>query len=236
MMNAIFKGVFVHRYRDAIAEIRAITIEEIGMWMKLYSDAFLNDSYLKYVGWTMHDKQGEVRLKCLTALQGLYYNRELNTRLELFTSRFKDRIVSMTLDKEYDVAVQAIKLLTLVLHSTDEVLSPEDCESVYHLVYSAHRPVAIAAGEFLFKKLFSTREPEEEGAPKRRGRQSPNANLIKTTVFFFLESELHEHAAYLVDSLWESGADLLKDWECMTSLLLDDPVPGEEGMISDLYS
>uniref|UniRef100_A0A6Q2WUH3 Cohesin subunit SA n=1 Tax=Esox lucius TaxID=8010 RepID=A0A6Q2WUH3_ESOLU len=229
MMNAIFKGVFVHRYRDAIAEIRAICIEEIGMWMKLYSDAFLNDSYLKYVGWTMHDKQGEVRLKCLTALQGLYYNRELNTRLELFTSRFKDRIVSMTLDKEYDVAVQAIKLLTLVLH-TDEVLSPEDCESVYHLVYSAHRPVAIAAGEFLFKKLFSTREPEEEGAPRRRGRQSPNANLIKTTVFFFLESELHEHAAYLVDSLWESGAELLKDWECMTSLLLDEPLPGEEAL------
>ncbi|KAL0973791.1 hypothetical protein UPYG_G00211210 [Umbra pygmaea] len=230
MMNAIFKGVFVHRYRDAIAEIRAICIEEIGMWMKLYSDAFLNDSYLKYVGWTMHDKQGEVRLKCLTALQGLYYNRELNTRLELFTSRFKDRIVSMTLDKEYDVAVQAIKLLTLVLHSTDEVLSPEDCESVYHLVYSAHRPVAIAAGEFLFKKLFSTREPEEEGAPRRRGRQSPNANLIKTTVFFFLESELHEHAAYLVDSLWETGAELLKDWECMTSLLLDEPLPGEEAL------
>lgn len=24
--------------------------------MKLYSDAFLNDSYLKYVGWTLHDK------------------------------------------------------------------------------------------------------------------------------------------------------------------------------------
>lgn len=181
MMNAIFKGVFVHRYRDSIAEIRAICIEEIGVWMKLYSDAFLNDSYLKYVGWTMHDKQGEVRLKCLTALQGLYHNRELNARLELFTSRFKDRIVSMTLDKEYDVAVQAIKLLTLVLNSTDEVLTPEDCESVYHLVYSAHRPVAVAAGEFLYKKLFSQREPEEEGAPKRRGRQSPNANLIKTT-------------------------------------------------------
>lgn len=42
--------------RDAIAEIRAICIEEIGIWMKMYSDAFLNDSYLKYVGWTMHDK------------------------------------------------------------------------------------------------------------------------------------------------------------------------------------
>ncbi|KAG8144554.1 putative Cohesin subunit SA-2 protein [Naja naja] len=171
MMNAIFKGVFVHRYRDAIAEIRAICIEEIGIWMKMYSDAFLNDSYLKYVGWTMHDKQGEVRLKCLTALQGLYYNKELNSKLELFTSRFKDRIVSMTLDKEYDVAVQAIKLLTLVL------------------------------------QLFSRRDPEEDGILKRRGRQGPNANLVKTLVFFFLESE---------------------DWECMNSLLLEEPLNGEE--------
>ncbi|XP_044161235.1 cohesin subunit SA-2 isoform X3 [Bufo gargarizans] len=230
MMNAIFKGVFVHRYRDAIAEIRAICIEEIGVWMKMYSDAFLNDSYLKYVGWTMHDKQGEVRLKCLTALQGLYYNRELNSKLELFTSRFKDRIVSMTLDKEYDVAVQAIKLLTLVLQSSDEVLTAEDCENVYHLVYSAHRPVAVAAGEFLYKKLFSCREPEEDGILKRRGRLSPNANLVKTLVFFFLESELHEHAAYLVDSMWDCATDLLKDWECMNSLLLDDPLNGEEAL------
>ncbi|MEE6496982.1 hypothetical protein FKM82_002547 [Ascaphus truei] len=230
MMNAIFKGVFVHRYRDAIAEIRAICIEEIGVWMKMYSDAFLNDSYLKYVGWTMHDKQGEVRLKCLTALQGLYYNRELNSKLELFTSRFKDRIVSMTLDKEYDVAVQAIKLLTLVLQSSDEVLTAEDCENVYHLVYSAHRPVAVAAGEFLYKKLFSCRDPEEEGMMKRRGRLSPNANLVKTLVFFFLESELHEHAAYLVDSMWDCATELLKDWECMNSLLLDDPLNGEEAL------
>uniref|UniRef100_A0A286XRC4 Cohesin subunit SA n=1 Tax=Cavia porcellus TaxID=10141 RepID=A0A286XRC4_CAVPO len=230
MMNAIFKGVFVHRYRDAIAEIRAICIEEIGIWMKMYSDAFLNDSYLKYVGWTMHDKQGEVRLKCLTALQGLYYNKELNSKLELFTSRFKDRIVSMTLDKEYDVAVQAIKLLTLVLQSSEEVLTAEDCENVYHLVYSAHRPVAVAAGEFLYKKLFSRRDPEEDGIMKRRGRQGPNANLVKTLVFFFLESELHEHAAYLVDSMWDCATELLKDWECMNSLLLEEPLTGEEAL------
>ena len=48
---------------DAIAEIRAICIEEIGVWMKMYSDAFLNDSYLKYVGWTMHDKVSGRKIK-----------------------------------------------------------------------------------------------------------------------------------------------------------------------------
>ncbi|KAJ3613475.1 hypothetical protein NHX12_019724, partial [Muraenolepis orangiensis] len=207
MMNSIFKGIFVHRYRDAIAEIRAICIEEIG--------------------------QGEVRLKCLKALQNLYTNRELFPKLELFTNRFKDRIVSMTLDKEYDVAVEAIRLVTLILQGSEDALSNEDCENVYHLVYSAHRPVAVAAGEFLHRKLFSRHDPQaEEALAKRRGRSSPNGNLIRMLVLFFLESELHEHAAYLVDSLWESSQELLKDWECMTELLLEEAVQGEE-VLSD---
>uniref|UniRef100_A0A4W4EDT8 Cohesin subunit SA n=1 Tax=Electrophorus electricus TaxID=8005 RepID=A0A4W4EDT8_ELEEL len=233
MMNSIFKGIFVHRYRDAIAEIRAICIEEIGVWMKMYSDAFLNDSYLKYVGWTLHDRQGEVRLKCLRALQSLYTNQELFPKLELFTNRFKDRIVSMTLDKEFDVAVEAIRLVTLILHDSKDALSNEDCENVYHLVYSAHRPMAVAAGEFLHSKLFSRHDPQvEEALAKRRGRCSPNGSLIRMLVLFFLESELHEHAAYLVDSLWECSQELLKDWECMTELLLEEPTQGEE-ILSD---
>ncbi|OWK05798.1 hypothetical protein Celaphus_00012958, partial [Cervus elaphus hippelaphus] len=104
-----------------------------------------------------------------------------------------DRIVSMTLDKEYDVAVEAIRLVTLIL------------------------------------QLFSRHDPQaEEALAKRRGRNSPNGNLIRMLVLFFLESELHEHAAYLVDSLWESSQELLKDWECMTELLLEEPVQGEE--------
>lgn len=42
--------------------------------------------------------------------------------------------------------------------------------------------------------------------------------------------QLHEHGAYLVDSLWECGSELLKDWESFISLLLDEPFPGEEGV------
>lgn len=37
-------------------------------------------------------QQGEVRLKCLKALQNLYTNRELFPKLELFTNRFKVRV------------------------------------------------------------------------------------------------------------------------------------------------
>lgn len=44
--------------RDVLPEIRAICIEEIGCWMQTYSASFLTDSYLKYIGWTLHDKVG----------------------------------------------------------------------------------------------------------------------------------------------------------------------------------
>lgn len=29
---------------------------EIGVWMKKYPNMFLDDRYLKYVGWTLYDK------------------------------------------------------------------------------------------------------------------------------------------------------------------------------------
>lgn len=33
-------------------------MEEMGQWMQHYSASFLTDGYLKYVGWTLHDKVG----------------------------------------------------------------------------------------------------------------------------------------------------------------------------------
>ena len=42
-----------------------------------------------------------------------------------------------------------------------------------------------------------------------------------------LFTKLHEHAAYLVDSLWDIN-EMMKDWECMTDLLLEEAGRGEE--------
>uniref|UniRef100_A0A8C3NHF8 Cohesin subunit SA n=1 Tax=Geospiza parvula TaxID=87175 RepID=A0A8C3NHF8_GEOPR len=89
LMNGIFKGVFVHRYRDVVPEIRALCMEELGLWVRRFPGSFLTDSHLKYLGWTLHDKQGEVRLRCVRALQGIYGIPEMAPSLELFTERFK---------------------------------------------------------------------------------------------------------------------------------------------------
>ncbi|XP_044583822.1 cohesin subunit SA-2 isoform X2 [Cotesia glomerata] len=230
MLTYMFKSVFVHRYRDTLPEIRAICMAEIGVWMKKFHQNFLDDSYLKYIGWTLHDKVGEVRLKCLQALQPLYASEELKAKLELFTSKFKDRIVAMTLDKEYDVAVQAVKLVISILKHHREILSDKDCEHVYELVYSSHRAVAQAAGEFLNERLFTQDEEAVAGVKTKRGKKRlPNTPLIRDLVLFFIESELHEHGAYLVDSLIETN-QMMKDWECMTDLLLEEAGPEEEAL------
>lgn len=236
MLTYIFKGVFVHRYRDIQPEIRVICTNEIGVWMRRYPTMFLDDSYLKYIGWTLYDRVGEVRLCCLKCLHPLYETEELAPKLELFTNRFKDRIVEMTLDKEYDVSVQAVKLVISIFKSNESILSDKDCENVYELVYCSHRGVAQAAGEFLTAKLFSGNRgnnaeneivtPQKNKKPKKA---SENAPYWRDLVLFFIESELHEHGAYLVDSLWES-CSMLKDWECMTSLLLDEHVKDEDAL------
>ncbi|GJQ69799.1 putative STAG domain protein [Trypoxylus dichotomus] len=226
MLTYMFKSVFVHRYRDTLPEIRAIAMTEIGVWMHKFHANFLDDSYLKYIGWTLHDKVGEVRLRCLQALQPLYASEELKGKLELFTNKFKDRIVAMTLDKEYDVAVQAVRLVISILKHHHEILTDKDCEHVYELVYSSHRAVAQAAGEFLNERLFQPADIDP-GKTKRGKRRLANTPFIRDLVQFFIESELHEHAAYLVDSLIESNS-MMKDWECMTDLLLEEPGPMEE--------
>uniref|UniRef100_A0A3Q3Q2R3 Cohesin subunit SA n=1 Tax=Monopterus albus TaxID=43700 RepID=A0A3Q3Q2R3_MONAL len=227
MMDIIFKGVFLKRYCDVLPEIRSICMEELGLWMKLYSSAFLSDSYLKYMGWMMYDKVPDVRLKCVLSLQGLYADPLLVSKLDLFTSRFKDRMISMTLDKDTEVAVQTMKLLVLISKTSDDVLSAEDYKQLLQFVYSSQRPLAATAGELLFSRYAELHSPasdtqdgmngEEEGAQKQQ-----TFARLKALLQFYRESKLHKHVVYLVDSLWDCGGALLKDWPALTSILLQD--------------
>ncbi|XP_043087259.1 cohesin subunit SA-2 [Puntigrus tetrazona] len=213
LMNGIFKGVFVHRYRDRLSEIRAICMEEMGVWLRENPASFLNDEHLKYVGWMLHDKQAAVRLQCVLALQKLYVEKDFISHLELFTSRFKERILCMILDKDSDVAVETVKLLLLIKQQTDEGLSEEECAAVYPLVFATHRGLACAAGRFLYHMLCAVLDGQSDKC---------SASVLHLLAHFFIESEYHEHAAYLVDSLWDIAGVELKDWELMTSLLLEE--------------
>ncbi|XP_077584294.1 cohesin subunit SA-2 [Stigmatopora nigra] len=224
MMDAIFKAVFLKRYRDVLPEIRSICVEELGLWMRRCSFVFLNDTYLKYLDWMSYDKIPDVRLKCVLALQTLYGDPLLLPQLDLFTSRFKDRMISMTLDKDNEVALQSMKLALLVFKTSEDALSSDDYEALLQLVYSSQRSLAAAAGELLFLRNLSARDP----APVRQdGIIQVKSHLGLTRLLdFYKHSKLHKHVVYLVDSLWDCAGVLLKDWPAITSLLLQDPGTG----------
>ncbi|XP_073520534.1 cohesin subunit SA-2-like isoform X2 [Phyllobates terribilis] len=220
MMDALLKGTFLQRYRDVVSEIRALCIEEIGVWMKMYPDLYLNDSCLKYVGWMLHDKVPDVRLRSLIALQGIYEKKNLVSKMDLFTIRFKDRIISMTLDKDHEVSVQSMKLLVHMLRNCEDLFTTEECETLYQFVFASHRPLAAAAGEFFYISHLCP-ITEAMNAQKTENSEHKIDQLMKL-LDFFLESKLHDHVTYLVDSLWDCTPGFLKDWKCMTFFLLQD--------------
>ena len=77
----------------------------------------------------------------------------------------------------------------ILFRYSDNVLTDKDAENVYELVYSSHRAVAQAAGEFLNAKLF-TREPEEPANTKQGTKRSESTPLMRDLVQFFIESEV----------------------------------------------
>ncbi|XP_061581993.1 cohesin subunit SA-2 [Cololabis saira] len=231
MVNGILRGVFVHRYRDRVPEIRSVCIEGLGLWVKTNPEDFLNDGCLKYFGWTLHDKQSPVRLQCVRALQGLYQEKEFIGRLELFTSRFKERILAMVLDKDPDVAVEVVNLLMTIDQTTDEGLNEEECHQIFPLIYALHRGLASTAGAFVYNKLKDMTGPGDNG-----DEWSNNAAFLQILVTFFIESQFHDHGAYLVDSLWAVAGSELRDWGTMTDVLLQDTglTYDEEGVLLEI--
>ncbi|GMT33576.1 hypothetical protein PFISCL1PPCAC_24873, partial [Pristionchus fissidentatus] len=211
ILSYIFKSVFVHRYRDVVPDIRSVCISELGVWILVYPHYFLEDSYLKYIGWCLHDKVADVRHKCISALVPLYTRPDTAGKLELFTHKFKERLVSMVMDRDNDVAIQSCHLMTNIYRVFPTLLAVKDCIPIYEQVYANHGGLARAAAEFLNCKVFQQADESKENQYK----------LIKDLVTFFQEGEVHDHAAYLVDALIESNK-MMKEWQIMVDLLLAD--------------
>lgn len=86
------------------------------------------------------------------------------------------------------------KLILFALSNRNhkDILTDKDCEHVYELVYSSHRAVAQAAGEFLNERLFVQDEMMQGTRTKRGKKRLPNTPLIRDLVQFFIESEVRE--------------------------------------------
>jgi len=67
----ILQGVFVHRYRDANANIRAASIRSLGRYVRNVPAELLKSQWLKYLGWSLSDKCADVRYEAVRAIRYL---------------------------------------------------------------------------------------------------------------------------------------------------------------------
>jgi hypothetical protein len=214
---SFFDAIFVHRYRDADAAVRATAIEWLGSWMIDQPEAFLTDDYLKYVGWTLHDKSPVVRHAALTVLVELYCGEEaadFADHLTTFTGRFKGRIVEATSDLDDSCAALALELCKPLL-AAGELGTHEDVTAIFSKMSDVSPAVRAAVAPLVSEYYLATVNESMEANSDQPLEQLKLRALLEFVDEFTLQPE---NPAYVVDAL--RGVDpLVSDFGAMIDLL-----------------
>ncbi|GLU07467.1 hypothetical protein SLE2022_244240 [Rubroshorea leprosula] len=215
MMRKIFTGLFVHRYRDIDPTIRMTCIQSLGVWILSYPTLFLQDLYLKYLGWTLNDKNAGVRKASVLALQNLYEVDSNVPTLGLFTERFSSRMIELADDIDVSVAVSAIGLVKQLLRH--QLLPDEDMGPLYDLLIDDPAEIRHAIGELVYDHLIAQKFNSSQSGTKGNGSEVHLGRMLQILREFSTDPIL---SVYVIDDVWEY-MKAMKDWKCIISMLLD---------------
>ncbi|EGD81544.1 hypothetical protein PTSG_02263 [Salpingoeca rosetta] len=220
ILTLIFEGIAIHRYRDVSADIRVVVMEELGTWVTEYSEMFLDDKYLKYFGWELNDRSADVRVSVVDTLTRLFANEEMNQRLDLFYSKFKNRLLFMLQDTS-DTVVSRIISLMMQLYSRGR-LAEEETKRPWALCFAANPAVARQAGAHLVHTLIA--QLQELCAEDEHDEEHELRLLIQTIVRFIAQyGDNHGSERYglFVDAVWDH-LPAIHSWSTYVDLLEQD--------------
>ncbi|GAV79062.1 STAG domain-containing protein [Cephalotus follicularis] len=219
MMRKIFTGLFVHRYRDIDPNIRMSCIESLGVWILSYPSLFLQDLYLKYLGWTLNDKSAGVRKASVHALQNLYDVDDNVPSLGLFTERFSNRMIELADDIDVSVAVCAIGLVKQLLRH--QLLSEDDLGPLYDLLIDDPPEIRRAVGALVYDHLIARKFHSSQSGQKGNDSDSSDVHLERMLQILREFSTDPILSIYVIDDVWEY-MKAMKDWKCIISMLLGE--------------
>ncbi|KAI8522779.1 hypothetical protein RHMOL_Rhmol13G0023100 [Rhododendron molle] len=219
MMRKIFTGLFVHRYRDIDPDIRMSCIQSLGVWILSYPSLFLQDLYLKYLGWTLNDKNAGVRKASVLALQNLYEVDDNVPSLGLFTERFSNRMIELADDIDISVAVCGIGLVKQLLRH--HLLNDDDLGSLYDLLIDEPPEIRRAIGSLVYEHLIARKSNSSQSHSRGDDDDSSVVHLGRMLQILREFSADQILSTYVIDDVWEY-MDAMKDWKCILSMLLDE--------------
>lgn len=115
IVDSTFSTVFMNRYRDSNPFIRAENIAALSKMTLLRPDVYLSDKYLKYIGWTLSDKDPCVRIASLSALTAPFLQKNIElASMENVIRKFLPRLADCTIDVDIQVQEKAMALFLLL--------------------------------------------------------------------------------------------------------------------------
>ncbi|KAL7112780.1 hypothetical protein ACP275_04G023100 [Erythranthe tilingii] len=219
MMRKIFTGLFVHRYRDIDPDIRMSCIESLGVWVLSYPSLFLQDLYLKYLGWTLNDKSAGVRKTSVLALQTLYEVDDNVPSLNLFTERFYKRMLELADDIDISVSVCAIGLVKQLLRH--QLVPDDQLSSLYDLLIDDPPDVRRAIGALVYDHLIAQKFNNSQSRSTGSDSDSSEVHIIRMLQILKEFSTDPILSLYVIDDVWDYMGGM-KDWKCIIQMLLAD--------------
>eukprot|EP00727_Mastigamoeba_balamuthi_P010117 m51a1_g5728 Cohesin subunit SA-1 (1273) ;mRNA; f:1123297-1127494 len=207
----INRNVIVQRYRDAFPDIRVEAITALADIVSAYPDNFLDENHVKYLGWTLSDKNSEVRSATIRGIAKILGDSDRRDKMTTFLERFKPRIVEIaTRDKESDVSVEAVRLCS-TLATEVHALEEPDLRALFGLVNDVNPVIRKAAGAFALAV----------SKPQAGDGMVDSAARLKNVVEFVLEhTHLPQMPCYAVDAMWDAEP-ALRDWSALIAMLTD---------------
>ena len=188
--------------------MRADCISALGSWIEAYPSYFLQDEFLKYIGWLLFDKETSVRLASLNTIQRLYDPKlgiDFFAQLITFTQRFKPRILEMTRDVSIEVSTKVIQVLTLLggWSSLEQEEAKLVCDSICDDNASVRLQTAKFVNQFVVNSVTVT--------PKKTGEEQEKAAAqLKALLNFIENSPIPDLPNYVIDSLWMENSPVLR--------------------------
>jgi hypothetical protein len=159
---ALCDGVLTHRYRDAAPATRSDIMEALGGYMADFPATFLQNMYLKYVGWLLNDADAGVRGKAVGALLACYaklfdWNHgpsfvALTAGTGDFMTRFRGRLAAMA-EGDEDAGVRRAAVAVLHRALLSEQITLDEVNAVRNTLLCDHAAVRMEAASFLMDYL-----------------------------------------------------------------------------------
>ncbi|XP_019444130.1 PREDICTED: sister-chromatid cohesion protein 3-like isoform X3 [Lupinus angustifolius] len=219
MMRKIFTGLFVHRYRDIDPTIRKSCIQSLGLWVLSYPSLFLQDLYLKYLGWALNDRNAGVRKTSIKALENLYEADDNVPSLGLFTERFSRRMIEITDDIDVSVAVCAVGLVKQLLRH--QLIPEDDLAPLYDLLAVDPPEIRHAIGALVYDHLIAQKFNSSQSASRGETDNSSEVHLKRMLRILEEFPQNPILSIYVIDDVWDY-MKAIKDWKCIASMLLDE--------------